>query len=172
MANATVTFKPGVYYIDNGKLNFQSGAKVTGEDVLFYLAGPQSGFDIIGSGNGGYVRLKGRTSGSDDLKGFVLIAHPNAWRGLTSSVQGGTEFNVEGMIYAPTQTVQIIGGGDVNSTSNFFSIVARNFEFQGNGRFDLKAWTSSSSLPNIMPTKPVPVTGETTVSVIDKVNLN
>lgn len=176
MANATVTFNPGVYYIDNGKLELQSGAKVTGNDVLFYLNGISSGFNIIGSGNGGYVRLKGRTSGASDLRGFVLIAHPSAWRGLTSSVQGGTELNVEGMIYTPTQHIEITGGGTVNANSSFFSIVAKSFQFQGNGQFNLKSWTSASTLPNLSPQKPTTtttdVTSSSTTQVIDKVKLN
>ena len=176
MANATVTFNPGVYYIDNGQLNFQSGAKITGNDVLFYRNGISSGFSIVGSGNGGYVRLKGRTSGPDDLKGFVLIAHPNAWRGLTSNVQGGTELNVEGLIYAPTQHIEITGGSVVNSTSNFFSIVAKSFQFQGNGQFNLKSWTSASNMPNRSPLKSTTTSSEvstsTTTQAIGKVQLN
>ncbi len=174
MANATVTFQPGVYYIDGGQLNFQSGAKVTGNDVLFYLNGIQSGFSIVGSGNGGYVRLKGRTSGTDSLKGFVLIAHPNAWRGLTSNIQGGTELSIEGMIYTPTQHIEITGGGQVNANSNFFSIVAKSFQFQGNGRFDLKAWNAASNMPNRMPQKDIQSATQTTTTtqIVDKVQLN
>ena len=42
-----MTFQPGDYIIDNGKLAFNSGAKVTGDDVLFYLRGAQAGFEIV-----------------------------------------------------------------------------------------------------------------------------
>ena len=171
-AGATVNFKPGVYIVDNGQLNIQSGATVTGSDVLFYLYGTASGFQMIGGGQGS-INLKGRTSGSSDLKGFLLIAHPNAWRGLTSNIQGGSSFTMEGMIYAPTQNIIITGNGDSNASSNMFAMVAKSFEFRGNGLFRFKPWSSSSTLPNILParTTTVDVQTETTVSTIDKVKL-
>lgn len=154
-AQASVTLNPGEYIIDNGEFNVQSGASVTGENVLLYFSGAQARFTVIG---GGTVNLKGRTSGSSDLKGFLFIAHPDAWRGLTSNIQGGGTFNMEGVIYAPTQNIEITGNGDANASSNFFSIVAKSFEFRGNGIFRYKPWSSASTLNNIQPTKQVPTT--------------
>lgn len=170
-AGATVTFEPGVYIIDNGEFNVQSGSTVTGTNVLFYYSGAAARFTIIG---GGSVNLKGRQNGSS-YAGFVFIAHPNAWRGLTSNIQGGGTFNMEGMVYAPTQNVLITGNGTANTSSNFFALVAKSFEFRGNGIFNYKNWNSASNMPNIMPVKTAPVTTTVTTTVdgaINKTRLN
>ncbi len=169
-AQATVHLQPGVYIIDSGIFNVQAGSTITGTDVLLYFVGTSARFTVIG---GGTVNLKGRTSGPDDLKGFLFIAHPDAWRGLTSNIQGGGSFTMEGMIYAPTQNVLITGNGDANGSSNFFAIVAKSFEFRGNGIYRFKPWNSASNMPDLMPTLPVQTTTTTTTNqVIDKVRLN
>jgi Flp pilus assembly protein TadG len=169
-AQATVHLQPGVYIIDNGIFNVQSGSKITGTDVLLYFVGPNARFTVIG---GGIEDLKGRTSGPDDLKGFLFIAHPNAWRGLTSNIQGGGSFRMEGMIYAPTQNIIVTGNGDANGSSNFFAIVAKSFEFRGNGIYRFKHWNAASNMPNLMPNLPIPTTTTTTTStqVLERVRL-
>ena len=73
-AGATVTFNPGVYIIDNGEFNVQSGSTITGSNVVFYYSGATARLTVIG---GGTVNLKGRTTGNS-YAGFLMIAHPNA----------------------------------------------------------------------------------------------
>lgn len=146
-AQATVVFNPGVYVIDNGLFNVQSGASVSGSNLLFYYSGANARMTIIG---GGTVNFKGRNSGSS-YEGFLMIAHPDAWRGLESNIQGGGTFNMEGMVYMPTQRISISGNGDVNGSSKNFGIVAKDFYFQGNGTFNFKVRDSSSTLPDLMP---------------------
>ena len=146
-AQATVVFNPGVYVIDNGLFNVQSGASVSGSNLLFYYSGSNSRMTIIG---GGTVNLKGRNTGSS-YQGFLMIAHPDAWRGLDSNIQGGGTFNMEGMVYMPTQRILVSGNGDVNGSSKNFGIVAKDFYFQGNGTFNFKVRDGSSTLPDLMP---------------------
>lgn len=158
MAGATVTLKPGVYYLDNGILDVKSGASLTGDDVLFYLQGTNSRFEIIGGGN---VSLTGRQAGST-YEGFVLIAHPDANPMGESNIQGGGTFKLEGMLYAPKQRIEVSGNGDVNGGAvNFFGMVAKDFYFRGNGVFNLKKH-GGGSLPDIMPMI-TPVQTRTTV---------
>ena len=140
-------FNPGVYVIDNGLFNVQSGASVSGSNLLFYYSGANSRMTIIG---GGTVNFKGRNTGSS-YEGFLMIAHPDAWRGLESNIQGGGTFNMEGMVYMPTQRILISGNGDVNGSSKNFGIVAKDFYFQGNGTFNFKVRDGSSTLPDLMP---------------------
>ncbi len=171
LANAKVTFKPGVYIMD-GTLDFKSGAKVTGTDVLFYFSGSQAKMTIQGGGNGGLVNLKGRQTGSS-YEGFLMIGHPDAGRDLTSNIQGGGTFVMEGMVYLPTQNILITGNGSdsaaTNGNSNYFSMIAKSFEFRGNGMFNLKKHTAASNMPNIMPTKTAIETVE--VQQIERVKL-
>ena len=146
-AQATVIFNPGVYVVDNGVFSVQSGASVSGSNLLFYYSGANAHMTIIG---GGTVNFKGRSTGST-YAGFLMIAHPDAWRGLESNIQGGGTFNLEGMVYMPTQRISVSGNGDVNGSSKNFGIVAKDFYFQGNGAFNFKVRDASSTLPDLMP---------------------
>jgi hypothetical protein len=156
-AQAIVTFAPGVYIVDNGVFNVQSGASITGSNVLFYFSGAAAKMTVIG---GGSVNLKGRTTGNS-YPGFLFIAHPDAARGQTSNIQGGGTFKMEGMLYMPTQNILVTGNGTANTTSNFFAMVAKSFEFKGNGIFNYKPHTAASGMPDIMPVKPSNLTVDT-----------
>ena len=156
-AQANVTFEPGVYIVDNGIFNTQSGSSVRGSNVLFYFRGANARMTIIG---GGTVDLKGRQFGSS-YEGFLMIAHPDAWRNGTSNIQGGGSFHMEGMVYMPTQNMLITGNGDSNASSQFFAIVAKSFEFRGNGIFRYKPHDSGSNMPDIMPKTGAVVSGIT-----------
>lgn len=150
-AGATVTLNPGVYYIDDGVFNVQSGASVKGSNVLLYLAGTDSRLQIIG---GGTTELSGRTTGSS-YQGFLVIAHPDANRFGESNIQGGGVFRLTGVIYLPTQRVEVSGNGDVNdATVQFFGLVAKDFYFRGNGVFNARKH-GGGSVPDIMPNIPV-----------------
>ena len=150
-AGAAVTLNAGIYYVDNGVLNVQSGATLTGSNVMFYLAGLNSTMTIIG---GGTVDLSGRTSGSS-YQGFLVIQHPDAARFGTSNIQGGGTFKLQGTIYMPTQRIEVAGNGDVNAAGiSYFGMVAKDFYFRGNGVFNAKKF-SGGDVPDIMPTMPV-----------------
>ncbi len=167
-AHATVTLNPGEYIMDNGALIVQSGSSLTGSDVLFYFSGANSTMTVIG---GGTINLKGRTSGSSDLKGMLFVAHPDAGRGMTTNIQGGGNFTMEGMLYMPTQNIIVTGNGNSNSASNVFAMVAKSFEFRGNGVFRYKPWNAASNMPDILPRRTVPVVTTTNTQVVSKVLL-
>ena len=81
------------------------------------------------------------------------------------------------MIYMPTQNILITGNGDSNGNSNFYAMVAKSFEFRGNGIYRYKNWNSASNMPNIMPVKTDSVITQTTTSTtvdgaINNVKLN
>jgi Flp pilus assembly protein TadG len=168
-AQAKVTFNAGKYIITNGQFLVQSGASVTGSDILFYFASNATTMTIIG---GGTINLKGRTSGNDSRKGFLFIAHPDAGRGLTSNIQGGGSFTMEGMLYMPTQNIIVTGNGDSNLSSNMFAMVAKSFEFRGNGIFRFKPWNAASNMPDLLPSWTSSTEISTTTQTLDKVKLN
>lgn len=150
-AGATVTLNAGVYYIDNGVFNVQSGSSVTGKNVMLYLGGANSSITLIG---GGTVDLQGRWSGSS-YQGFLVIQDPKSNSGGVSNIQGGGTFKMQGVIYMPTQTIEVSGNGDVNNANvSVFGMVAKNFYFRGNGVFNAKKF-SGGNIPDIMPTMPV-----------------
>ena len=155
-AHAAVTLNPGIYIIDDGLFNVQSGASVTGTNVIFYFRGANARMTMIG---GGTVNLKGRSSGSS-YEGFLFIAHPDAWRGLESNIQGGGTFNLEGLLYMPTQRIEVAGYGDVNNSSRYFGMVAKDFYFRGNGKFTLKKYGGDTTLADKMPNLPQETSGD------------
>ena len=145
-AKATVTLKPGIYVIDNGELNVQSGASLTGSDVLFYFTGANAHMTLIG---GGTVTLKGRQP-SSSYSSFLFIADATAWQGKASNIQGGGSMTLEGLLYMPTQTILVSGNGDVNGSSTYFGMIAKDFNFQGNGAFNLVPASAGGSYTDIM----------------------
>jgi len=149
-AQASVTFSPGIYIIDNGQFNVQSGANVSGSDVLFYFRGPNASLTIIG---GGTVSLTGRSS-SSSYSSFLFIADATNWGGV-SNIQGGGALNLEGILYMPTQTILVTGNGDVNGSSTYFGMVAKDFSFQGNGQFNLVPHDTNATLTDIMANIPI-----------------
>lgn len=159
-AQATVTFNPGIYIIENGEFLVQSGSNVTANNVLFYLPPGTAKFTVIG---GGTVNMTGRTTGSS-YAGFLIIAHPNANRDGESNIQGGGTMKLQGVIYAPRQTIEVSGNGHVNGTSNYFAMVAKNFYFRGNGEFHFKKHNGSTTVPDIMPMMPFETRRESYVS--------
>ncbi|MEZ5849516.1 MAG: TadE/TadG family type IV pilus assembly protein [Hyphomicrobiaceae bacterium] len=151
-AGATVTFNPGIYYIDNGELNVQSGSTALGTNVLFYLEGAGSKFQIIG---GGSTQLSGRHD-TASYRGFLIIQHPNANTDGESNIQGGGSFKLQGMVYAPRQRIEVSGNGDVNNLDlSVFGMVAKDFYFRGNGMFNLKRHTGEGKVPDLMPELPL-----------------
>jgi Flp pilus assembly protein TadG len=149
-AHARVTMQPGIYYIDNGQFLTQSGTNITGNNVLIYLVGANSTMTVIG---GGTVNLTGRNTGSSHA-GFLVIQHPDAARMGQSNIQGGGTFNLEGVIYMPTQRIEVAGQGDVNGNSRYFGMIAKDFYFRGNGQFHTKVHTAGAPMPDLMPVLP------------------
>ncbi len=160
-AGATVTLNAGIYYIDNGEFVVQSGSSITGSNVLLYFAGAASKMTVIG---GDTVNLSGRTS-TASYAGFLVIADANAARGGTSNIQGGGTFKMQGVIYMPTQRIEVSGNGDVNNaTISVFGMIAKDFYFRGNGVFNAKKHGGSGNVPDIMPSMPVDGIRETTLN--------
>ena len=68
------------------------------------------------------------------------------------------------------QNILITGNGDSNGNSNFYAMVAKSFEFRGNGIYRYKPWNSASNMPNIMPVKTTTVTTTTSTTVDGAIN--
>ncbi len=148
-AGAKVTLAAGVYIMNNGTFNVQSGASVSGSDVLIYFTSDAaSTMTIIG---GGTINLKGRLSTST-YAGYLFIAAPGTSTTQVTNIQGGGTMNMEGILYMPFQTVYVTGNGTVNASTKIFGMVARNFLFQGTGTFNLATLQSGATVPDILPT--------------------
>jgi hypothetical protein len=156
-AQAKVTFNPGVYIVTDGAFKAWSGAQLTGTNVLFYLYDRSSAantsspiFEIQG---GATVSLTGRHAGSS-YEGYLLIQNALAATGSTSTIQGGGTFNMEGVLYLPTQKLEMGGNGSMNGSSHYFMAVAKSFYIYGSGTLTVKDHDGSSPLPDITPEMP------------------
>ncbi|MEZ5923673.1 MAG: pilus assembly protein TadG-related protein [Hyphomicrobiaceae bacterium] len=155
-AQAKVTFNPGIYVIDNGKLQTSSGSQLTGSNVVFYLYDSNTGdnnYPMLDIGSGSTVNLVGRHSGSS-YQGFLVMQNAAHGEGQTSIVQGGGTFNMEGVLYLPTQKLELGGNGDMNGSSHYFMAVAKEYELRGSGHLHVKDHDGFSPLPNLTPDLP------------------
>lgn len=149
-AQAAATFTEGIYTIDSGAFRAWSGATLTGDNVAFYQYGEDAIVEIQGGAN---VELVGRHAG-ESYEGFLFIQHAEAAEGETSTIQGGGVFTMEGIVYMPTQKLEMGGNGDMNGTSDFFIVVAKDFYIYGSGKLHVKANNGSSPLPDLTPNMP------------------
>ncbi len=155
-AQAKVTFNPGVYIIDDGSLQSSSGSQLTGTNVVFYLYNSNTAnttYPKLDIGSGSIVSLVGRHTGQS-YQGFAVMQNAMHGQGQTSLIQGGGTFNMEGVLYLPTQKLEIGGNGAMNGSSNFFIGVVKSVELRGSGHLYVKARTASSLLPDITPEMP------------------
>ena len=152
---ATVIFNPGVYIMKNGPLKFQAGSTGSGNGVVFYFTGSNSTLELKGGAN---VTLKAPASGT--LAGFLFVQDKKSSVGATTTIQGGGSVKLEGVVYMPTQTINIGGSGDFNMTAKHFGLVAATFYLQGNGTLALTTDAAGAGIPDVMP--PVPGTARLT----------
>lgn len=149
-SQAEVTFEPGIYIIDGGRLNIQAGATANGDNVMFYFTGDDATFNVQG---GGTLTLTGRHTGSS-YEGFLFIQNPDAANGETSQIQGGGEMTIRGVLYMPTQEIEVGGNSGFNASQQYFGMVARNFSLIGNGEYNFTSDNSGTDLPDILPAAP------------------
>lgn len=129
--------------------------------MLLYLNGAASRMTVIG---GGTVDLSGRST-TASYAPHLVIGDANANRGGTSNIQGGGTFKMQGVIYMPTQRIEVSGNGDVNNASiSTFGMIAKDFYFRGNGVFNAKKHGGTGNVPDIMPSMPVDGIRETTLN--------
>ncbi|MGI9475487.1 MAG: TadE/TadG family type IV pilus assembly protein [Hyphomicrobiaceae bacterium] len=144
MAQAVVTFEPGVYVVKGGPLIFRSGSLSSGSDVGFYLTGTGAEMDING---GADVAITAAAGGA--LPGIAVAQDAASNPGATSMVQGGGTVQLTGALYFPTQTLQIGGNGDLGQSTSAWAIVADQVHLKGNGSVRIEAEFTNAGLPDI-----------------------
>jgi len=142
--NEAVNLNPGIYVISNGSLHFESGANnvsnTGGNGVIFYLTGTAS----VTIDNNANVNLTAPSSGT--YAGALILQDPGSTTTPTRtadtqtlSIQGGSNANFNGIIYAPTAEVHLGNGSGTTFTAD---IVASTLVMDGGGTL------SSSSTAN------------------------
>lgn len=136
--SGTVTFSPGVYYIQSGDLQVLNSASVIATGVTFLLSGSSTNLNINTSGT---VTLSPVTdSSAGNWAGFVFYwDQPSAKKGQTNLISNAT-VNASGIFYFVGQTLSITNGAKV--TINPGSIIA-DFILPDSGHLTLNGTINS-----------------------------
>jgi Flp pilus assembly protein TadG len=146
---ANVTLQPGLYVIRDGHFQVQAGASVTGNGVTLFFYGRDTFMDVRGGGN---LDLKAPTSG--ELASFVIIDRKLNWYDPSireTTIQGGGQLKIEGILYAPQWKINISGNGEINQSAEFFTMIADSFYMEGNGRLNITSNAAAAGFPERMP---------------------
>lgn len=119
----TVTFEPGVYYVDGGTFRVNGGATLIGDGVTIYLTG---GADMRING-GANIDLTAPDSGT--WAGIAVMQDRDDPAG-TSRFNGGSTMDIQGVMYMPTQHLQFNGGNELGGGCT--RIISDTITFSGN----------------------------------------
>jgi Flp pilus assembly protein TadG len=125
-ASQSATFGPGVYYVTCG--NFKIDGSASGTGVTFYTTAGNT-VSINGSGT---TSFSAPTSGT--YSGIVFFGDRAGNTSSTKTINGGSNTQITGVAYFPTQSLTFAGGAA--SGSNCTQLVADTIKVTGNSYFN------------------------------------
>jgi Flp pilus assembly protein TadG len=149
ISGGTVTFCPGIYYIEGGTFSVSGQSTVTGTHVTFIITKSPSGTTYattsVTGNNSTSVTLSAPTSSTtitlpsggtatEQTAGIVLFEDPNAPSSTTFTVGGSGTINLTGAVYAPNGSVTVAGNG-ISGNAACTQVVAATITITGNGAF-------------------------------------
>ena len=127
----TYKLNPGVYYVNAGTFNVTGGATLNGTGVTIVLTGSGSSYANVNIA-GAAFNVSAPTSGT--TSGIALLGDPKGPSTDTNTFQGGSQQNIQGAMYFPSESVVINNGTATNSTA-CTQLVAGKISFQGGMSF-------------------------------------
>ena len=121
-ADETINLGAGTYVI-NGPLEITSNPTISGNDITFYLTGPDAFLKITGTPN---VSLQAPTSG--EYSGILFASNSTAT--TTNSFRGNAGMELEGAFYFPTHEIDF--SGSTSATSTCIQLVSNTLTISGN----------------------------------------
>ena len=142
-SNGTITFQPGVYIITNGTLQTSGSASLSGNGVVFYFSGNNTGINFSG---GTSVNLTAPSTGT--LAGFVFfVDNKTGTPKSQSQLSGGSTIYYNGILYMPGQQVGLSGQTAAGVTSPYTAYVADTFTLSGSSAVNINADTTKAAGP-------------------------
>lgn len=130
--HADVTLAPGVYVL-TGPLQVTSHARLNApSDVTIVL---KSDTSFVRFQSGSEVVLKAPTSGP--WSNIAIAQYPQSSE-ITSTLIGGAELDMDGVLYFPTQKLLVTGGASTTLATGSRIVIANRLETQGNGAIYLR----------------------------------
>ena len=129
----TVSFDPGVYFIDGSSFSAGSQTVITGTGVTFILTSSNatsnpSTIATVDINGGASLQLTAPTSGT--YKGVLFYQDRRAQDSGSNTVNGNAGSKLQGAIYMASQAVSF--SGDSGMTTECIQIVSRRVTFTGN----------------------------------------
>lgn len=127
---ARVTLQPGLYVIDNGKLEVDDESVLEGDGVTILLHGEKAEFDIKKKGA---VFLTAPLSG--DLQGLLIVQDEggnkdNKWDSKASSA-------LTGVVYLPDGKFTSLIAANITGTNACFVLIANQIKMEGKSRISI-----------------------------------
>jgi Flp pilus assembly protein TadG len=143
-SGAVVTMNPGIYLFTDGDFKVDSGAQVTGSEVMLAFDGKGAKFWMTGS-----AVMKITSPASGTYMNMQFMENRNNPAGNTwVSVGGNSQLQYDGIMYFPTSNIWVFGGSIVNGNSPTASMVGDKLWFQDNSTITL-----TQSNPRSLPVK-------------------
>ena len=131
--NGTLNLSPGTYIMNGGNFSVSGNSTVNAPSgVTIILTGSGNNYATASIAGGADVTINAPTSGP--LAGLAIFQDRNAPSSGTNSFTGGTNQNIKGAIYFPTQSVTF-NGGTTTGGAICTQIVASIITFNGNAAF-------------------------------------
>jgi Flp pilus assembly protein TadG len=137
-----VTLKPGTYIMNNGTLTVDTGGKLQGEGVGFYLTGLLS---TIQFGPSSTISLTAPKSG--DMAGMLFFESRSRVLGLPHRIASDNARNLVGTIYLPNNTLTIDSKNPIADQSDYTVIIARKFDMKDGPELVLNTDYENSPVP-------------------------
>ena len=131
-AGANVTLNPGIYYLDQGNLQVNGGASMSGSGVTLVFTSSNGHNYADATINGGAtIDLSAPSSGP--TAGIVMFGDASMTAGTSFKFEGGATQILKGAVYLPEGAVSFAGGA--NTTTGCTQLIADTVTFVGNSNF-------------------------------------
>jgi hypothetical protein len=150
-ADSHITLKPGIYIMLNGPLMVNSGATLTGNNVMIAFLGPDATAYIQA---GAVVTLTSPLEGT--YAGIQFFGDRETYSSKSGKVEplwftviGDSTVSWDGTLYMPAHHTWLAGGSAITATSPNYVAISRKLWFQDNTRISF-----TQSNPRGLPAAP------------------
>ena len=140
--SSRITLQPGLYVMDNGKLEIKDDAVLEGDGVTILLHGEKAELDIKDSAS---LRLTAPTEG--DLQGLLIVQSEgddkeNKWDSDAAS-------ELTGVVYLPDGRFKSLISSNITGTEACFVLIVKEIKLEGKAQMSIDL--SSSACRNSLP---------------------
>jgi Flp pilus assembly protein TadG len=119
-AGSLVRLKPGIYVMRDGPLWVNSGADLSGEEVMIGFTGPGASIRMDGSSQ---ARLTSPAGGT--YMNMQFMQEPGTGGDdIAVSITGNNKLSYDGVMYFPSQDIELGGGSVIEVKSPSYAMVA------------------------------------------------